>query len=820
MANRIKGITLEIDGSTTGLDKALKGVNSSIRETSKSLKDVNRLLKIDPKNTELLAQKQKLLSEAVGKTKDKLSQLQVVQKQAKEQLENGDLGQDKYDALQREIIETENELKKLEKQQRETETTLKGSIKSISESLTAAGGKIKGVGDKIQSFSKTMTTHVTAPIVAGATASVAAFKEVDGAMDTLVQKTGANGKALEDMEGIVKSIATTIPTSFDTAANAVGEVNTKLGLTDEELESLSTKFIQFSELNNTDVSQAIDNTAQVMAAWGLNAKGTSEYLDVLNRTSQNTAIPVDNLSSKLIDNQVALQKMGLEATDAVYMLGKLEMSGLNTDKVIGGLSKAYKYCATNGLSFDDTLAALQNEVVSSNGSMESLSKCLKIFGKSGDQVFKALRIGKLDFADMLISQDALKDSMDSVSKTYQATVDPIDEAKMAMNDAKLIGAEIVTTAAPMLRDALSAVRDVIKDLRTWWDGLSEDEQKNILKMAGIAAAVGPVIAVLGSLVSTIGTIITVIGSLGAAAPVIGTVAAFIVAIIATINNFRLALKALSVMWDALSAGMKEKWGELKQSTKDAVDDMASRWNAWKNDTGKKISETVSAAKQKFDSMKENAKTTFENMKTSISQKLDQAKNFASQKFEQIKGLARFVWNLPKLGIDAVTGIVDKVRGAINKVKGFMDFKWSLPKIKLPHFSISGSFSLNPPSTPHFSVDWYAKAMEKGMILNNATIFGRKGDKLLAGGEAGSETVVGTRSLMSMIHDAVARAMQAVRNIGSGVYAAATQPSAVSVTYGDVNMTINGAKGQDVRELADIVSDRLRSAYDREDKVWA
>ena len=94
MASRIKGITVEIGGDTTGLEKALKNVNSTIKSTQSELKDVERLQKLDPSNTELLTQKQKLLKEA--------------QKQAKEQLENGELGQDKYDALQRELIETDD----------------------------------------------------------------------------------------------------------------------------------------------------------------------------------------------------------------------------------------------------------------------------------------------------------------------------------------------------------------------------------------------------------------------------------------------------------------------------------------------------------------------------------------------------------------------------------------------------------------------------------------------------------------------------------------------------------------------------------------
>lgn len=97
MASRIKGITVEIGGDTTGLEKALKSVNTSIKTTQSALRDVEKLLKLDPSNTELLAQKQRLLREAISATRDKLESLKAAQAQAKQQLENGDLGQDKYD---------------------------------------------------------------------------------------------------------------------------------------------------------------------------------------------------------------------------------------------------------------------------------------------------------------------------------------------------------------------------------------------------------------------------------------------------------------------------------------------------------------------------------------------------------------------------------------------------------------------------------------------------------------------------------------------------------------------------------------------------
>ena len=142
MANRIMGITVEIGGDTTKLPTALKGVNGQIKSTQQ-LKDIDKLLKLDPGNTELLAQKQKLLADAVGETKEKLATLKTAAEQANTALANGDISQEQYDALQREIIETEQDLKKLETQANQSATAM--------QKIAATGEKLKTIGDNISS---------------------------------------------------------------------------------------------------------------------------------------------------------------------------------------------------------------------------------------------------------------------------------------------------------------------------------------------------------------------------------------------------------------------------------------------------------------------------------------------------------------------------------------------------------------------------------------------------------------------------------------------------------------------------------------------
>ena len=116
MASRIKGITIEIGGDTTGLDQALKKVDGTIKDTQEDLKEINKALKLDPGNTELLEQKQRSLASAIDATSEKLKELKEAQKQAQEQLARGDISQEQYDAMQREIVETEQKLKGLEEE--------------------------------------------------------------------------------------------------------------------------------------------------------------------------------------------------------------------------------------------------------------------------------------------------------------------------------------------------------------------------------------------------------------------------------------------------------------------------------------------------------------------------------------------------------------------------------------------------------------------------------------------------------------------------------------------------------------------------------
>ena len=192
MAGRIQGITVEIGGDTTKLQNALKGVNGQIKSTQQQLKDVNKLLKLDPGNTELLAQKHKLLGQAVSETKDKLATLKTAAEQANTALAKGEISQAQYDALQREIIETEQDLKRLEEQANQSATAV--------QKIAATGEKLKTVGNNISSAGEKMLP-VTAAVTGLGAASVTTAANFESSMPQVQATMGVTKDAMSSVNG-------------------------------------------------------------------------------------------------------------------------------------------------------------------------------------------------------------------------------------------------------------------------------------------------------------------------------------------------------------------------------------------------------------------------------------------------------------------------------------------------------------------------------------------------------------------------------------------------------------------------------------------
>lgn len=216
------------------------------------------------------------------------------------------------------------------------------------------------------------------------------------------------------------------------------------------------------------------------------------------------------------------------------------------------------------------------------------------------------------------------------------------------------------------------------------------------------------------------------------------------------NAFNTALNVIKTVMSAIQSTITNIWNAIKTTVTNVINSIKSVISSVFNAIKSTISSILNSIKSTFTSVWNSIKSTVSNVingvKSTISSGLNAAKSTISNVLGAIKEKFSSIFE----------GAKNIVSNAINRIKSFFNFSWSLPHLKLPHISISGSFSLTPPSVPHFGIDWYKKAMDDGMIMNQPTIFGynAKSNQFLAGGEAGSETVVGTQSLMDMIRVAV------------------------------------------------------------------
>ena len=614
MAGRIKGITIEIGGDTTQLEKSLKNVDKSLRTTQTNLRDVNKLLKYDPKNVTLLKQKQELLNKAVGDTKERLDALKKAQKQMEDS--GVDKNSEEYKGLQREIIATESKLKDLKKQQADF-----GSV--ASQVLKAAGKEVQKFGADVKKAGDDLTKKITTPIVALGGASLAAFSEVDKGLDIVAKKTGATGDQLAEFGDQVSTIAKEIPTSVETAGEAIGEVNTRFGLTGDELTDLSKKFVQFADINDTNVTQAVDSAQKAMAAFGLETKDADKYLDTITKVSQNTGISVDTLSAGLTKNATAFQEMGLSVDQAAVLMGRIEMSGADTNSVLSGLSKALKNASKDGKSMDDALADLENSIKNGKSDAEGLQKAYELFGKSGDQVFNALKNGSLTFEDL---GKAALDAGGAVEDTFAATKSPMENFQTVLNNLLELGYEIGNAIMPAIHTAMDALIPIIQSVVTWWESLGSDMQGFIVTAALVVAAIGPIVSVIGTVISVIGGVMGAIGSvIGVISTVVGVLGGPLTAAIAAVIAIGVAL------W--------KNWDTVKQ----------------------KCGELFSWVKEKWDGIKE-----------AISGAINKAKETVHNAIEKIKGMFKFKFEWPKLKMPHFT-----VQGSLNPLKWF---EQGMPKI--------------------------------------------------------------------------------------------------------------------------------------------
>ena len=498
MGKAIRGITVEIGGDTTKLGKALSGVNTQAKNLQTELKGVNSLLKMDPSNVTLLKQKQDLLNQAISTTKEKLDTLKKAQEQVQEQFDKGEITEEQFRDFQREIVATEGKLGNLTDELETFGSVGAQQVALVGQKMQDVGGKVESVGKKFSIIS------AGAGLVIGG--SISAFNELDSGYDTIITKTGATGEALDGLNNVANNIFGDMPTDMDTVGTAVGEVNTRFGLTGEKLDGLSRQFIEFSEINGVDLNSSIATVDKVLEQFNMTGDDAGGVLDLITKKAQETGISAETLMSAIQDNGATFKDMGLGVNESVLLLSQFEANGVNVETALKGLKKATVEYSKEGLSMEEGLSKTISSIKNAKSDTEALAIAQELFGTRGaGEMSRAIREGRISVEDLTASMD---DYSGTVTDTFNATLDPIDDSKVAMNNLKLAGSELggalQTTFAPIL----TTIVEKLKGLVNWFGNLSPETQKIIVIVLAVVAVLGPLIIIVGKLISSFGTIMT------------------------------------------------------------------------------------------------------------------------------------------------------------------------------------------------------------------------------------------------------------------------------------------------------------------------
>ena len=604
-------------------------------------------------------------------------------------------------------------------QQKEAADSAGGAMDDMAQVLISAG-----IADKIKEIGE---------------AAVEMAGDFSEASATIVEGTGASGEALDGLNRSAKAAFGSIADAdadLNSISAILAELKTRFGVTGDEAEDLTRKVSNFAQHTGTDGVGAVDSIADIMKRWGLDMEDVDGLLDDLTTANQSCQMSVDQLSGYLVNNSTQFKELGYSTEDALAMLISLSDGGANVGTVMSGLTKG-----VGNLSevTDDVPGAFQDAVdaIAECGSVsEALQAQVGDTGKTVEEIFgkKAAQELATNIQNGSFSIEGWTQALQENDGALQSTTENATTMQDAMSQAaNNVSLALGSTFAPAIADVVTQVAQVITQVAQ----VVQDSPMLQAVVMGVAVALGILAAAL-AISAVIQGVTTAFGMLNTvlfANPiflVVTAIAALVAALIYAYNNC-------------------EEFRAIVNAAFAAVRNVATNVFTSVRNTVTTVFNTISSIAR---SISATLSSVWNGIKTTASSVWNSIRSTASSIWNSIRSTASSVWNGIKTAItNPIQTASSTVQGIINRIKGFFPISIGriMSNIKLPHFSISGEFSLNPPKVPSFDIDWYAK----GIVFNAPTLIptmnGVKGV-----GEAGPEAVSPISVLQTYVGSAVQR----------------------------------------------------------------
>ena len=682
--NRIKGITVEICGDTTKLQTALKGVNTEIRNTQSQLKDVEKLLKLDPGNMELIAQRHRLLAQAVSETREKLETLKTAQQQADEALRNGTISQDQYDALQREIIETEQRLRSLEEQANQSATALQ-KIGATGEKLQTVGNKISSVGQKL--------LPVTGVVTGLGTAAVKTAADFDSAMSRVAAVSGATGSDFDKLRDKAREMGAKTKFSATEAADAMNYM-AMAGWKTEDMLSGIEGIMYLAAASGEDLATTSDIVTDALTAFGLTAGDSGHFADVLAAASSNANTNVSMMGETFKYCAPVAGALGFSVEDTAEAIGlmgnagiKASQAGTSMRSIMTNLTGDVKL---SGAAIGDVTIATTN----ADGSMRSLSAILAdcrvafggmteaekannaetLVGKNAMSGFLALmNAAPEDIAKVSGAVNNCKDAAKNMADTMQDNLE--GQLTILKSQLQELAISFGDLLMPAVRSIVSGLQGMVDVLNAMPDGVKQV----IMIIALLAAVLGPVLIIIGKVISAVGTIMTIVPKL---AGVINTVKTAFGALNAVMlaNPIAIVIAAIAALvaafvylWNT-NEEFRQFWISLWESVKETAIQCWQAISAFLSQAWEAIQNTAvsvwNGIRDFFSGLWTGIQTLFTTVVNAIA-------GFLSGAWNAVKGTVVSVWNAISQFFTSVwNGIRNVTSVVVNGIRSFLQSAWN------------------------------------------------------------------------------------------------------------------------------------------------